>query len=148
MDTSTVGSKSVACTATDNAGNSASAGATYDVSYNFVGFSSPVDNNGILNVAKAGSAIPLKWRLLDANGAAVTNLGSVKVTAASLSCPLGATADLLEEVAAGASGLQNLGDGYYQFNWKTPTTYAKSCKAMNLDLGEGSARTALFQFSK
>ena len=34
-------------------------------------------------------------------------------------------------------GLQNLGDGYYQFDWKTPKSYAKSCKTLRLDLAEG-----------
>ena len=51
-------------------------------------------------------------------------------------------------VAAGITtatnpNLQNLGNGYYQLNWKTPSGYARSCKLMRLDLGEGSgARTA------
>ena len=149
VDTSSVGgSKSVTCNATDNAGNTNNGSANYSVGYKFVGFSQPVDNNGVLNVAKAGSAIPLKWRLLDANDAPVTNLSSVNVTVASLSCSSGTTADEVEEYAAGASGLQNLGDGYYQFNWKTPTNYANSCKTLQLNLGEGSNRTALFQFRK
>jgi hypothetical protein len=148
VDTSSVGSKSVTCNATDNAGNTANASANYSVGYKFVGFSSPVDNNGMLNVAKAGQAIPLKWRLLDANDVPVTNLSSVTVTVVSLSCTASTTIDEVEEYAAGSSGLQNLGDGYYQFNWKTPTNYANSCKTMNLNLGEGSNRTALFQFKK
>jgi hypothetical protein len=51
------------------------------------------------------------------------------------------------EQAAGNSGLQNLGDGYYQYNWKSPASYAKSCKTLQLDLGEGTgARTARFVF--
>ncbi|MBA3494727.1 MAG: PxKF domain-containing protein [Gammaproteobacteria bacterium] len=80
----------------------------------------------------------------------VTNLASVTVTAASLSCSLGTTPDQIEEYAAGASGLQNLGNGNYQFNWKTPKSYANSCKTLKLDLGEGAGqeRTALFQFTR
>ena len=56
----------------------------------------------------------------------------------------------IEEYAPGASGLLNQRDGNYQFNWKTPQTYAKSCKTMKLDLGEGPGmeRIALFQFTK
>jgi hypothetical protein len=147
-NTSSVGSKSITLNGEDNAGNTNTANCSYSVGYKFAGFSSPVDNNGMLNVAKAGQAIPLKWRLLDANDAPVTNLSSVGVTVASLSCSSGTTVDEVEEYAAGASGLQNLGDGNYQFNWKTPTNYANSCKTMNLNLGEGSNRTALFQFRK
>jgi len=94
--------------------------------------------------------VPLKWRLTDADGAPVTNLMSVTATAVSLSCAVGTTPDQLEEYAAGASGLQNLGNGYYQFNWTTPASYANSCKTLKLNLGEGAGRehTALFQFKK
>jgi hypothetical protein len=149
VDTTNVGAnKSVSCSATDNAGNTNSASASYAVHYKFVGFSSPVDNGSVLNVVKAGQAIPLKWQLTDANNVPVTNLSGATVTASSLSCSLGTTTDRLEEVAAGSSGLQNLGGGYYQFNWKSPASYAKSCKTLNLDMGEGLKRTALFQFSK
>jgi hypothetical protein len=65
-----------------------------------------------------------------------------------LTCPAGTTTDTIEEYAAGNSGLQNLGDGYYQWNWKSPSNYANSCKTLKLNLGEGFEHTALFQFKK
>jgi hypothetical protein len=34
----------------------------------------------------------------------------------------------------------------YQINWKSPTTYAGTCKRLRLDLGEGTYRTADFRF--
>jgi len=146
--TASAGVKTVSCTATDNAGNSATGSANYTVTYQFVGFSSPVDGGGTLNVVKAGQSVPLKWRLLDAAGAPVTNLTTAAVSVASLVCSAGATADDLEEYATGGSGLQNLGGGYYQLNWGTPKTYASSCKTMQLNLGEGATHNALFQFTK
>src|SRR6476620_1691750 len=42
--TSALGSHASACTATDNAGNTATAAAAYAVIYGFVGFTTPVDN--------------------------------------------------------------------------------------------------------
>jgi len=46
-------------------------------------------------------------------------------------------------------GFQNLGNGYDQYNWKSSAAYAKSCKTLQLDLGEGSGpRTARFAFTK
>jgi hypothetical protein len=115
---------------------------------------SPVDNSSILNVAKASSAIPLKCQLLDANGP-VTNLSSVNLSTASLTCSQTGNPDDIEVYAAGSSGLQNLGGGYYQFNWKSPTNYANSCKTLTLDLGKGKeangnpiTHKALFQFKK
>jgi hypothetical protein len=109
-----------------------------------------VDNAPALNTANSGQTIPLKFRITDAYGNPVTNLMNVNVTAEGLECSLGMTADQIEEYAAGASGLQNKGDGYYQFNWKTPKSYANSCKTLKLDLGEGAGmeRTALFQFPR
>ncbi|MDQ2690949.1 MAG: PxKF domain-containing protein [Chloroflexota bacterium] len=148
VDTSTVGAHSVACSATDSAGNTNSASASYSVGYNFAGFFQPVDNLPALNIAKAGQAIPLKWRLTDANGAPILDLTTVTVTVSSLSCSSGTTVDQIEEYASGASGLQNLGNGYYQFNWNTPRSYASSCKTLNLKLGDGIVHTAQFQFKR
>lgn len=120
----------------------------FNVTYNFSGFFEPVD--ATLNKANSGQAIPLKWRITDANGNPVTDLAGVSMTAVGFSCPVGVTADLLEEYTTGSSGLLNHGDGYYQFNWSTPKSYAKSCKTLKLNLGEGpgSDRTADFQFTR
>jgi hypothetical protein len=145
-----VGSWTATCSgAMDNAGNIADpVSVDYSVTFLFTGFFSPVDNNGVLNIAKAGQIVPLKFRITDANGNPITTLTGVTVTAVSLSCSVGTSTDLIEEYATGSSGLQNLGDGYYQWNWKTPSSYANSCKTMKLDLGEGLFHTALFQFKK
>jgi hypothetical protein len=116
--------------------------------WDFQGFSAPVDNPGVLNVMKAGQAAPIKWRLVQADGTPVTDLAAASLRITTLPCADGVTSDLLEEAAAGSSGLQNLGNGYYQLNWKTPKTYAQSCKTLHLDLGEGVEREALFRFTK
>jgi hypothetical protein len=117
-----------------------------EVEYIFDGFAAPVDSAPTLNSAKAGQVIPLKWRLTDASGSPVTDLAIASVKVASLECSSGATSDAIEEYAAGGSGLQNLGDGYYQYNWKTPKSYAGSCKTLKLDLGVGQEHSTLFQF--
>jgi len=150
IDTGSIGAKTFTVNAADNAGNTASVTHTYRVIYNFIGFTSPVDNPGVMNSAKAGQTIPLKWRITDANGNPVTDLTGVSVTAISLSCPSAPTTDAIEEYVVSNSGLQNLGDGYYQWNWKSPTAYANSCKTLKLDLGEGASfeHLALFQFRK
>ncbi len=150
-DTSSVGLKSVSITGHDNAGNSATANCAYTVGYSFDGLFAPIDRPNTMNVSKAGQAIPLKWRITDYTGNGVTNLTSVIVSVTSTSCSLGSgTEDPVEEYAAGSSGLQNHGGGSYQFNWKTPTSYAGSCKRLNLNLGEGQLRTnlALINFKK
>jgi len=150
IDTSSIGTKSFTVNGADNAGNTASDSVSYRVIYNFTGFFSPVENAPTFNIANAGQAIPLRFRITDANGLPVTDLVSVTVTAVSLVCDLGTTANQVEEYTSGNSGLQNLGDGYYQFVWKTPKSYANSCKTLWLDLGEGEgiAHPALFMFTR
>jgi hypothetical protein len=147
VDTSTLGAGSVNCTATDLAGNSNSALASYTVGLGFDGFLDPIDMN-MINVAKAGQTIPLKFHLYDANGP-VSDLGSVSVTSQVINCmSLNEASDAVEEYAAGGSGLQNLGLGNYQFNWKTAKTYAGTCERVHLDAGDGISHTADFQFTK
>jgi len=40
--------------------------------------------------------------------------------------------DAIEEAASGSSGLQYNGDGYWQFNWKTPKDDASTCRTIHL----------------
>ena len=146
-----VGTCTIAANQGGNAAYEAAAQVTQSVKvdYRYAGFLDPVKNDA-LNVAKAGQVIPLKWRLTDASGAAVTTLAAAAVTAKDLSCTLaGGTKAQVKEDASGSSGLQNLGDGYYQLNWKAPASYSNSCKTLQLDLGEGSGpRTVNFAFTK
>ncbi len=150
VDTSSIGTYTVACTATDTAGHTNTATTSYTVSPNkLVGFFSPVDNNDVLNRAKAGQVIPLKWRFLDANDQPITSLTGVSVNVSALNCDGGPASDTIEQYAAGPSDLQNLGDGYYQLNWKSPKAYASTCKTINLDVRDDTAPlTALFRFVK
>ena len=120
--------------------------------YTSAGFSAPLDLGGVLNQAKAGQMIPLKWRLLDSSGNPVTSLdpASVILTVNEYSCSANAPVDAIETYATGTTTLQNLGNGYYQLNWKTDKTWANSCKKLTLKIGTwtGDGLTALFQFKK
>jgi large repetitive protein len=121
------------------------------VKYNFEGLFAPVDRPTTVNLSKAGQAVPLKWRLTDYNRVPVLNFApeALGVAVSGIQCTATATLDQIEEYT-GSSGLQNLGDGYYQFNWKTPAGYASSCKSIGLNLGEGTPRgpMAYFNFKK
>ena len=149
----TVGDKTIKVKVTDDDAGYDEKSHTLTSKYNFIGFSAPVDRPNTMNVSKAGQAIPLKWRLVDANNAPVSDVAAVTVRAKDLGCAAGTTTDLIEEYASGASGLQNQGNGYYQFNWKTPTTYASSCKTIELVFGAGGLSyvegpLAFFSFKK
>ena len=114
----------------------------------FVGFDAPVDDLGVVNEVKAGRAIPLKWKVTTAAGAPVTTIAAATVTAAAVPCAAGAAVDAVEETLADGSGLKNLGNGSYSINWKSPTSYAGTCKRIRVDLGGGLAGTALFRFTR
>ncbi len=120
--------------------------------YQSAGFTAPLDLGDVLNTAKAGQMIPLKWRLLDSTGVPVTNIdpASVNLTVNVYTCPAGVPVDTIETYTTGTSTLQNLGDGYYQLNWKTDKAWANSCKQLTLKIGTwtGDGLNALFQFKK
>lgn len=121
------------------------------VTYKFDGFFSPIDND-FLNLAKAGQAIPAKWRLTDANGVPIGDPASfVALYSYPISCTdfTGDPADSVEEYASGNSGLQYNGDGYWQFNWKTDKNYANTCRAMYVGFNSGATSPCVkFSFKK
>jgi hypothetical protein len=121
------------------------------LTYVFSGFFSPIDNPPVRNTANAGQTIPVKWRITDANGVGISDSTSfVSLTSGATDCSQGAPQDAIEETSAGGSGLQYLGDGFWQFNWNTPKSYAAKCRVMTLNLADGpgtaNTRKAIFQF--
>lgn len=116
------------------------------VGYAFGGFSAPVNDAPTINEARAGQTIAVKWRLTDAAGAPIADSTSfVSLTSSSASCDPSDATDAIETYSGG-SGLQYLGDGTWQFNWKTPKAYAGQCRVMTLTLADGTAYSALFRF--
>ena len=117
----------------------------------FSGFFSPIDL-GMINTAKAGQTIPVKWRLTDGSGAPVSDPGSfTRMVTYSVNCSgfSGTPTDVVEEYTSNSSGLQYTGDGYWQFNWKTPKTYANTCRAMYVEFTGGLVSPVVhFQFKK
>jgi hypothetical protein len=126
----------------------------YLVAYQASAFAAPVDKIPVVNLAKAGQGVPVKWRLTDAKGVPITNPASFNsLLSYKVSCTdfQGDPADSVEEYAAGAGGLQYNGDGNWQFNWKTPKTYAaapNNCRAMYVKFDSGGkSSAAFFQFN-
>jgi hypothetical protein len=150
---SSIGPKTIKVKVRDDDGGYAERLFNFTVVYTFSGFFAPVDRPNMMNVSKAGQAIPLKWRLTDAAGNGVAGVTGVTIQSYNVGCSAGSGTDLIEEYAAGLSGLQDLGDGYYQFNWKTPGSYANTCKSIALAFGTGglgytTTPAAFFTFKK
>ena len=88
--------------------------------------------------ARAGATVPVKWRVLDAEGVPVADPEHFAgVTSA---------APREQEQPARGSGPVYLGDGYWRFLWETPASWMGQSRTMTLRL-RGTTRSALLQFS-
>ncbi|TKK88366.1 hypothetical protein FDA94_13770 [Herbidospora galbida] len=145
-----VGAVTATCAgAVDRAGNAAPpVSATYTVAYVFTGFAAPVRND-VVNTAKAGQGIAIKWWLTDAFGAPVNDLRTADLTVTPLNCQTGLPTGGEPVPAEGAEPLQILGAGAYQVMWRTPRSYLDTCLTLHLDIGEGGmTHTARFRFTR
>ncbi len=146
--TSSVGSQTVACSATDNAGNTASATATYAVHYDFSGFFEPVDNLPTFNRVKAGRGIPVKFSLGGNQGLSVLAAGYP--VSQQVACDNGAPVDDVEQtVTAGSSSLSYDGTtNQYTYTWKTDGAWGGTCRQLNVKLADGTEHKASFNFTR
>ncbi len=142
-----VGPRTIRVRVTDDDGAAAVSTHALTVTYNVEGFFAPVERRRALTPWRAGQAIPLKWRVTDYYGRPVLGLPRLTVRSAELACGGGAGTGETEEFAAGASGLKDLGDGRYQFVWKTSASYDGSCRAVSLEFAPGYATGPLGWFA-
>jgi len=127
-----VGSFAYLLTATDTAGNVATDRGTFRVVYRFDGFLQPITDTahqkGPISVFKAGSTVPVKFQVLNADGTAVIETG--------------ATQTWLEPTTGTAVSTQNSGTARWDasgqqfiYNWKAPTKAATYKLGVLLDDG-------------
>ncbi len=142
----TVGPHTVTATANDKAGNTNSASNSYTVlAWTLNGFKSPVDM-GILNNAKGGATVPLKFNVFAGN-TELTNTNVVSAFTQKVNCVAG-TGDDIEQYATGSTSLRYSGtpgiDGQFIFNWQTPKQ-AGACYKVILETQDGSKIAADFR---
>ena len=149
LDTSSVGIKSVTCTAVDNAGNTASVTVNYTVAYPLTGFLPPVDSWPTVNTVNAGAGIPVKFSLGGDFGLNIFANGYPKVqTVTCGSSGSGSSAPIEETVTAGNSSLQyDATTQIYTYIWKTDKAWAGTCRQLIIRLVDGVDHIALFQFN-
>src|SRR5262249_47865269 len=127
-------------TATDLSGNTSRLTVSYTVGYRFSGFFPPVDNPPILNVAKAGSSIPVIFSLGGNQGLGILAAGSPSVTV--IGCDNAAPTDSVPDNPAGTAGLSGLSfdakSGQYTYVWKTDKTWAGTGRRLKVPLGAGT----------
>jgi hypothetical protein len=107
------------------------------------GFYQPVDMNGVYNLVKGGSTVPLKFEIF-AGSTELTDIFDVKsLTYVETACDLNAVTDEVELTATGSTSLRYEG-GQFIYNWKTPTTAGK-CYRVTMMTMDGSSLVAYFK---
>ncbi|WP_406104282.1 OmpL47-type beta-barrel domain-containing protein [Micromonospora globbae] len=139
----TVGTHTVTATATDVAGNTATATQTYTVlPWTAKGFHQPVEMDGVRNQVRAGSTVPLKFELFAADE--ITDTDAVTMTAARIDCATSSGVEAVEVPTPGSTALRyDTTAGQFVFTWKTPTTPG-ACYAVTATADDGTALRALF----
>lgn len=148
IDTATVGSKNFGVNAADAAGNTASVTHAYSVAYSFTGFLSPVDNLPVVNVAKAGRTIPVKWQLKDAAGNYVSALASLtSLLSAPIACGDEPSAIVQEDLTSPGSTVfrYDATTNQFIFNWQSSSGWS-GCRVLQLTLADGTQHWAKFSF--
>jgi hypothetical protein len=88
--------------------------------YTLVGFRAPVDL-GVVNTAKGGSAIPLKFEVLRGSTELTDPSEITSVTFATVPADGTAPTDEIEALTTGDGGLRyDAAGGFFQYTWKTP----------------------------
>jgi hypothetical protein len=141
-----VGTHTVTAIATDKAGNSDSASATYTVlAWTLTGFYSPVDMNGVYNVVKGGSTVPFKFEIF-AGPTELTATSSVKsFVQTKVACDGTLPTDEIEVTTTGGTSLRyDTVAGQFIQNWQTPKV-AGQCYRVTMTTQDDSSLVAFFK---
>jgi hypothetical protein len=144
--TSAIGTRNVRGTVRDEDGDQTEYTGSVTVIHAFGGFTGTVDAPPVFNLAKAGSAIPVKFSLGGNQGLNILAAGYP--TSQPIACDASAPTDPIEQtVAAGNSSLSyDATTGLYTYVWKTNKAWANTCRLLTLRLVDGTDHTALFKF--
>ena len=143
-----IGTTTVNCSATDAAGNTGTSSFNVIVSYDFKGFFRPIDNLPVVNVVKAGQAIPVKFSLGGNMGLGIMASGYPRSVV--MACNSGTLQDSIEEtVTAGGSSLAyDPLTGQYTYVWKSEKSWGGSCRQLQVKLQDGTTHYANFSFTR
>ncbi len=140
-----VGSTIVTVTAEDDLDNTATATFRVNVLFNFGGFLPPVDPFPMLNIATAGSAVPVKFSLSGDKGLNI--LASGYPASSPVACNANEPGSTVEETTSVGGGLSyDAGSDRYKYVWKTDKAWRSTCRIFILKLADGSEHYARFSF--
>ena len=114
------------------------------MTYAFTGFFQPVDMGGVVNTVKAGSAVPIKFKLGGYQG---MNILAPNAPVSAPNACGGSDAPIEETVTAGGSSLTwDATAGQYVYVWKTSNFWSGQCRTFSLTLADGTTQKAYFRF--
>ncbi len=113
--------------------------------YTFTGFFQPVDNPPVVNVTKAGSAIPVKFSLGGNQGLDIFAPGSPY--SQQVTCDSGAPVDDIEQtVSPGQNTLSyDPVTDQYTYVWKTDKAWSGTCRRLTVAFNDGTQQYANFK---
>lgn len=141
-----VGSPIMTATAKDLADNTGTATRSYTVlAWTLSGFYNPVDMNGVYNVVKGGSTVPLKFKV----SAGPNELTSTSVVQSfvqtKVACDGSLPTDEIEVTTTGGTSLRyDATGGQFVQNWQTPKAPG-TCYRVTMTTLDGSYITANFK---
>ncbi|MFF5235283.1 PxKF domain-containing protein [Dactylosporangium sp. NPDC000521] len=137
-----VGTFTVTATATDRAGNTATRTVQYKIVYRWAGLRQPVDDPEAgatsVSVFKAGSTVPVKFTLRDANGQIIQPASApiwlTPERGAPTSLPVG---ESVYDLPSDSGATYRLADDQWQYNWKTTKQQAGYYWRIGVRLDDG-----------
>lgn len=141
-----VGPHTMTATATDNAGNHATATQSYTVlAWTLNGFYQPVDMNGIFNTVRGGSTVPLKFEVFAGSTELTSTSAIASFVQTRIACDGSAPQDDIEITTTGGTSLRyDTTAGQFIQNWQTPRQ-AGACYRVTMTTQDGSALVAFFK---
>ena len=120
--------------------------------YTTNGFFQPVDMGNVLNKAKAGRTIPLKFDIIDGDENPVENdISFIELQKKFIACTAAGagTYDIVETYATGGTELRwDDSAKQYIFNFATLSSWKDKCMVVTLYLDGDEAASAYFNFTK
>ena len=140
VDTSTIGQRVLATTATDHVGHQNTATCTTTVIYAFTGYFNPVGAS--FNKASAGKVVPVAFSLAGNQGVNIFAAGYPVSTP----IPCQSTALLTTGEPTTATTSLTYAGGRYTYMWRTQRSWAGTCRQFVMKLDDGTFHRANFSF--